>query len=80
MPGKAYARLKKKQISYILPTVQGKKQSPLATAYANQTITLETNRYGWQHLHLLFGAKEVNLKIVIKMGQAISYPLVTNSG
>ena len=33
IPGKAYARLKKKQISYTLPTVQGKKQSPLATAY-----------------------------------------------
>ena len=74
IPGKAYARLKKKQISYILPTVQGKKQSPLATAYANQTITLETNRYGWQHLHLLFGAKEVNLKIDDKNGASYILP------
>ena len=74
IPGKAYARLKKKQISYTLPTVQGKKQSPLATAYANRTITLETNRYGWQHLHLLFGPKEVNLKIDDKNGTSHILP------
>ena len=74
IPGKAYARLKKKQISYTLPTVQGKKQSPLATAYANRTNTLETNRYGWQHLHLLFGPKEVNLKIDDKNGTSHILP------
>lgn len=72
-PGKAYALLLKKQKAYALPTVQGKPASPSASTYADKTIALEPNAYGWTSLHLRFRPREVMMTVTMKDGKAVEF-------
>ena len=61
--GKDYKRLQKKQSSYQLPLVQGKASSSLVGEYADKSIMLEPNKFGWQSLELHFKQKEVIMTV-----------------
>ena len=61
--GKDYKRLQKKQSSYQLPLVQGKASSSLVGKYADKSIMLEPNKFGWQSLELHFKQKEVIMTV-----------------
>ncbi|OKZ10419.1 MAG: serine hydrolase [Bacteroides oleiciplenus] len=75
--GKDYKRLQKKQSSYQLPVVRGKATSSLAGEYADKSIMLESNKFGWQSFNFRFKQKEVIMTVTetdgIKYDLAFGY-------
>lgn len=67
-PGKDYKLLRKKQDTYLLPVVEGIKNSPVSGNYTGGRITLESNKYGWQSLSLQFKQKEVVMTVTDENG------------
>ncbi len=52
-PGKAYNILKKKQSSYTLPLLDGKKSNKQMNTHLNKAYHLDKNPLGWKHITFL---------------------------
>lgn len=70
--GKDYKALKKRELEYVLPFVEGKAIGKKGLEYFGKTITLEQNRYGWSAIEVNADHGKIVLSITTDTGKSFN--------